>query len=131
MRCSLSSLPHLNLTIIFLSLALSLPRYFAIPSVIHLSYSLLYLDSLPSLLLVSMFVPFTHLPSALKLSTCSLVYLFFWYYFSLSFSSLFFFFSPQNSINILHSSLPSILSSNWRLEAIPFFFLNIIKDQEN
>jgi hypothetical protein len=43
---SLSSFPHLNLAIIFLSFALSFRRYFGISSVIHLSYSLLHLDSL-------------------------------------------------------------------------------------
>jgi hypothetical protein len=43
---SLSSFPHLNLVIIFLSLALSLPRYNGTSSAMHLSYSLLYVDSL-------------------------------------------------------------------------------------
>jgi hypothetical protein len=40
---SLSSFPHVNLAIIFLSLALSLPRYSGISSVIHLSYSLIFI----------------------------------------------------------------------------------------
>jgi hypothetical protein len=43
---SLSPFPRQNLTIIFLSRVLFLPRYFAISSVIYLSYSLLHLDSL-------------------------------------------------------------------------------------
>jgi hypothetical protein len=43
---SRSSFPHLNLAIIFHSLALSLLKYSGISSVIHLSYFLLYLDSL-------------------------------------------------------------------------------------
>jgi hypothetical protein len=43
---SLSSFAHLNLAIIFLSFALFLPRYTRTSSVIHLPYSLLYLDSL-------------------------------------------------------------------------------------
>jgi hypothetical protein len=42
---SLSAFPRLNLAIIFLSFALSLPRYFGISSVIHLSYFVLYLES--------------------------------------------------------------------------------------
>jgi hypothetical protein len=61
---------------------------------------------------------FIHLPFALNLSTFSLAYPFLWYYFSLSFFSVFFFFSPQHSISILHSSLLSILSSN-----LPLSFL--------
>jgi hypothetical protein len=43
---SLSSFPHLNLAIIFLSLALSLPRNSGISSIINLSYSLHSLHSL-------------------------------------------------------------------------------------
>jgi hypothetical protein len=67
---SLSSFPHLNLTIIFPSLTLSLHRYSRISSVIHLSYSLLYLDSLIIFLLSCLSVSlslllsstFIHLP---------------------------------------------------------------------
>jgi hypothetical protein len=70
---SLSSFPHLNLAIIFLSFALSLPRYFGISSVIHLSYSLIL--SLHSCLSVSLYLLFSstfiHLPFALNLSTSS------------------------------------------------------------
>jgi hypothetical protein len=43
---SLSSVPHLNLAIIFFSFALFFPRYNRTSSATHLSYSLLYLDSL-------------------------------------------------------------------------------------
>jgi hypothetical protein len=60
---SLSSFPHLNLAIIFLSLALSLNRYSGISSVIHLSLILLdesgFFDSFLSCLLVCVFVSFT------------------------------------------------------------------------
>jgi hypothetical protein len=59
---SLSSSPHLNLAIMFLPFAVSLPRYSGISSVVHFSYFLLYLfDSFPSFLLVCVFVPFTQL----------------------------------------------------------------------
>jgi hypothetical protein len=80
------SFPHLHLAIIFLSCALSLPRYYGISSVVHLSYSLLYLDSsilsLLSCLSVSLCLSpsstLTHLPFALNLSTSSLAYPFLW-----------------------------------------------------
>jgi hypothetical protein len=83
---SLSSFPHLNLAIIFLSLALSLLRYSGIFSVIDLPYSLLYLDSLilsfisyfSVSLSFSLSSTFIHLPFALNLSTSSLAYLFLW-----------------------------------------------------
>jgi hypothetical protein len=61
---SLSSFLHLNLAIIFLSFALSLPRYTGTYSVMHFSYSLLLLrfsNSLPSLLLVRISVPLAQL----------------------------------------------------------------------
>jgi hypothetical protein len=93
------------------SLALSLPRYSGISSVIHLSYSLLYLDSLILLLLSCLSVSLSfslsstsiHPPFALNLFTFSLTYLF-----SLSFFSFFFFFCPHHSVSILHSSFPSL-----------------------
>jgi hypothetical protein len=55
---SLSSFPHLNLTIIS-SFALSLPRHSGISSVIHVSYSLWSLDSLipSSLVLQRLLLP--------------------------------------------------------------------------
>jgi hypothetical protein len=98
---SLSSFPHLNLAIIFLSFALSFPRYTGISSVTHLSYSLLYLYSLILSLLSYLSVSLSlslssahiHLPSALTISTSSMAYPFLLQYFSLSFSSAFFFFS--------------------------------------
>jgi hypothetical protein len=97
----LSRFPHLNLAIIFLSFARSLSRYTGTSSVAHLSYSLLYLDSwiltLFSCLSVSLSLSLSssliHLPSSLNLSTSSLAYPFLLQYFSLSFSSAFFFFS--------------------------------------
>jgi hypothetical protein len=78
---SLSSFPHLNISIIFLSFALSLPSCSGISCVIHLSYFLLYLDSLILSLLfclsVSLFLSFSstciHLPFALNLYTSSLI----------------------------------------------------------
>jgi hypothetical protein len=91
-----SSFLHLNLAIIFLSLALSLFRYTETSSVMHLSYSLLYLDSLILSLLSCLSVSLSlssaliHLPSALILSTSPLAYPFLLQYFSLSLSSLFF-----------------------------------------
>jgi hypothetical protein len=104
---SLSSFPHLNLTIIFLSFALSLPRYSGISCVIHHSYFLLYLDALILSLLsyfsvslsLSLSSTFIHLPFALlmflllhvhtrfSLSPSSRAYSFL----SLSFLSVFFF----------------------------------------
>jgi hypothetical protein len=79
---SLSSFPHLNLAIIFLSFALCLPRYSGTSSVMHFSCFLLYLESLILSLLfclsVSLFLSLSsahiHLPSALNLSTSSLAY---------------------------------------------------------
>jgi hypothetical protein len=67
---------------IFLSLAFSLPRYSGTSSVIHLSYFLLYLDSLIFSLVscLSVYLPlslsstFIHRPFALNLSTSSLTY---------------------------------------------------------
>jgi hypothetical protein len=96
------------------SLALSLPSYSGISSVIHLSYSLLYLDSLILLLLSCLSVSLSfslsstsiHPPFALNLFTFSLTYLF-----SLSFFSFFFFFCLHHSISILHSSFPSLTSN--------------------
>jgi hypothetical protein len=96
--------------IIFLLHSLSL-RYSGISSVIHLSYSLLYLDSLILLLLSCLSVSLSfslsstsiHPPFALNLFTFSLTYLF-----SLSFFSFFFFFCLHHSISILHSSFPSL-----------------------
>jgi hypothetical protein len=79
---SLSSFPHLNLAIIFLSFALSLPRYTGTSSVMHFSCFLLYLESLILSLLFCLSVSLSlslssahiHLPSALNLSTSSLAY---------------------------------------------------------
>jgi hypothetical protein len=76
---------------------------------------LLYMDSLILSLLSCLFVSlspsfsstFIHLPFALNLSTSSLLYPFL-RVFPLS---VFFFFSLQHSVSILHSSLPPILSS--------------------
>jgi hypothetical protein len=81
------------------SLALSLSRYTGTSSVMHLSYSLLYLNSLILSLLSCLSVPLSlssalvHLPSALILSTSPLAYPFLLQYFSLSFSSSCFFFA--------------------------------------
>jgi hypothetical protein len=72
-------------------------------------------DSFPSFLLFCIFVSFTQLyihPSAFcsfNLSTSSLAYSFL----SLSPSCQCFFFLLEHSVSILHSSLPSILSSNF------------------
>jgi hypothetical protein len=84
----------------FLSRSLSpgTPEY---PLFTHLSYSLLYLYSLILSLLSYLSVSLSlslssahiHLPSALTLSTSSMAYPFLLQYFSLSFSSAFFFFS--------------------------------------
>jgi hypothetical protein len=71
-----------RLAIIFLSFALSLLRYTGTSSVMHLSYSLLYLDSLILSLLsclsvslsLSLISALIHFPSALILSTSSLAY---------------------------------------------------------
>jgi hypothetical protein len=112
---SLSSFPHLNISIIFFSFALSLPSCSGISCVIHLSYFLLYLDflilSLLFCLSVSLFLSFSstciHLPFALNLYTSSLIV-----YFSLLLLRVFFS-TLQDSLSILHSSLPSILSSNF------------------
>jgi hypothetical protein len=125
--CFLSSFPHLNLVIIFLSFALSLPRYSGIFTVIHLSYSLFYLDSLILPLLSCLFVSlslslssaFIHLPLPLlhwhtrfsgSIPLCP--------------SSPCFFFSLQHSVSVLHSSLPSILSSNFAA-LFPAFTLSL------
>jgi hypothetical protein len=80
---SLSSFLHLNLAIIFLSFAHSLPRFSGISFVIHLSYFLLNLNSLIlsllSCLSVSLFISLSskciHLSFANpNLSTSSLAY---------------------------------------------------------
>jgi hypothetical protein len=62
--CFLS--PHSESATIFLSLALSLPRYSGISSVVQLSYSLLYLDSLILFLIscLSVLCPFHPVSSA-------------------------------------------------------------------
>jgi hypothetical protein len=80
---SLSSYPHLNFAIIFLSFILSLPRY---SFVIHHPYPCCILDSLILSLLsclsvslsLSLSSTFIHLPFALNPSTSSLAYPFLW-----------------------------------------------------
>jgi hypothetical protein len=118
---SLSSFPHLNLTIIFPSLTLSLHRYSRISSVIHLSYSLLYLDSLIIFLLCCLSVSLSLLLSStfIHLPLLSIFPHLHWHTrssgsisLSLSIFSVFFYFSLQYSVSIRHSSLPFILSSN-------------------
>jgi hypothetical protein len=91
---SLFSFPHINLTIIFLSLKISLPRYSGLSVSLSLSLS----------------STFFHLPFAL--STSSLAYLFLWYYFSL----ILFLFSPAfrqfpalfSSIHFVFKLCPSL-----------------------
>jgi hypothetical protein len=109
--CFLSSFLHLNLPIIFLSLALSLPRFLPfflaclclcpLHSALH-SFIFLLLSTFPLL----------HWHTSSSGST------------SLSFFSLFFFFSLKYSVSILHSSLPSILSSNFAA-LFPAFTLSL------
>jgi hypothetical protein len=98
-----------SLSIISFFLTLS-PRCSGISSVIHLSYSLLYLDSL----ILSLFSCLSALHSSIFL----LLLIFprpHWHIRSsgnicLSFFPIFFYFSLQHSVSIRHSSLPSILS---------------------
>jgi hypothetical protein len=104
--------PTSTLTIIFFfhlhSLSPSIPEFPHTPLILPV-----YLDSLIPALLSCLSVSlslsrsstFIHLPFALNLSTSSLAYPFLWSYFSVPFFSVFFFFSLQHSVSILHSSL--------------------------
>jgi hypothetical protein len=85
--CFLSSRSHIQISPSFFFLLHSLsPRYSGISSVIQLSYSLLYLDSLIFSLLSCLSVSlsllfsstFIHLPFALNFSTSLLAYPFLW-----------------------------------------------------
>jgi hypothetical protein len=113
---SLSSFPHLNFAISFLSFILSLPRY---SFVIHHPYPCCILDSLILSLLsclsvslsLSLSSTFIHLPFALNPS--SLAYPFLWWYFSLSLL-LRVFFSFLSSIPLVSCTLPFFhFSSNF------------------
>jgi hypothetical protein len=124
---SLSSLPHLNLSIIYLSFALSLPRYSGISSAIHLSYFPLYLDSLILFLLfcLAVYLPlsicstFIHISFAFNLSTSSLalsvslvvflsLLLHVFSFFLALFPSIHFVFKLCRSLSRFHSQLISL-----------------------
>jgi hypothetical protein len=112
---SLSSFPHLNLAIIFLSLAFSVRRYSGISPVIHLSYFLFCLDFLILSLLCCLSVSlslslssiFIYLLFVLNLSTSSLAYPFL------------VFFSFLSSIPLVSGTL---LFHSFFLKTLPFSF---------
>jgi hypothetical protein len=121
-----------SFSLLFLSFALSLPRYSGISPLSYTSHTpsciWIFFYSLASFLLICVFVPFTQLhihPS----SFCSQSFHFFTgisipleIFLSLLLHVLFF--SLQHSINIRHSSLQSILSSNFAT-LFPAFTLSL------
>jgi hypothetical protein len=127
---SLSSFPHLNLAIIFLSLALSVHRSFGISFFTHLSYSLLYLGSLILSLLSCLAVS---LSLSLRIHPYSFCSQFFHFLTGIPVPPVVLlsllvirvlFFSLQHSVSILHFSLSLIFSSNFAA-LFPAFTLSL------